>query len=300
LLKKIADYLNRILACLGVVRDDQKHFLGENYFHLERKLGPLLNMVSGYRDSVRKISTTGEGSLEYATEMFIQELSSLSGCTVITTTPLQTSLDDSDDSHVREIKRAILDIASAFVLKVREALEEKDQKLAKIIALTASDHLRDDELPKVGIKLEDPIGNDDHAIWKLFDPEYLHSLHKDEERSKLKSKIQDCKKTISQLQGSKMSVLEFFEQEMEVTSGGVERAKYTSFDSDGIPTHDSEGAEITAKSQKKKLKKFARQQQKKHTGYLKKLKKDPEIEEKALSMLAIYEAKLKELGEVGL
>jgi len=300
LLKKIADYLNRILACLGVVRDNQKHFLGEAHFQLERKLAPLLNTIGTYRDSVRKISTTGEGSLEASTDMFIRELSSIPGCTVESTTPLETSLDTSDDSHVRKIKRVILDIASAFVMKIREASEEKDQKHTKIIALTASDNLRDVELPRVGIKLEDPIGNDDHAIWKLFDPEYLQSLHKDQERSKLKSKIQECKKTISQLEDSKSSVREFFEQEMEVTAEGKERAKYSSFDDDGIPTHDSEGVEITAKSQKKKLKKLARQQQKKHTSYQKKLQKDPDLEQKALSMLAMYEAKLKEMGDVGL
>jgi len=300
LLKKIASYLNRILACLGVVRDDQKHFLGERHFQLESKLGSLLDIISRYRDMVRKISTSGEGSLEDSTEEFIQELSALPGCKVESTTPLQTSLDYSDDQHVRSTKKAILDIASAFVLKIREASEEKDQKKAKMIALTASDHLRDVELPSVGIKLEDPIGSDDHAIWKLFDPEYLHNLHKDQERSKLRSKIQDCKKQIGQLQDSKVSVREFFEREIEVTPEGVEVAKYSKFDNDGIPTHDSKGEEITAKSQKKKLKKLSRQQLKKYTGYQKKLEKDPNLEDNLLSTLAIYEAKLKELGDVGL
>lgn len=300
LLKKIANYLNRILACLGVVRDDQKHFLGEKHFQLERKLCSLLNVLSAFRDQVREISTSGEGSLEAASETFIRELYDLPGCTVQNTTPLQTSLDNSDDQHVRETKKSILEIASAFVLKIREAAEEKDQKRAKIIALTASDNLRDLELPRVGVKLEDPIGSDDHAIWKLFDPEYLHSLHKDQERSKLRSKVLDCKKQLSQLEDSKLSVREFFEREMEVTPEGVQRAKYSNFDSNGIPTHDSEGVEITGKRAKKKLKKFGQQQQRKNTSYQKKLQKDPALEDKLLSTLATFEAKLSELGEVGL
>lgn len=148
---------------------------------------------------------------------------------------------------------------STFRDSVRR-LAREEGKASEILALC--DQLRDQELVDLGVALDDQ--DDGRALVKLVPAEQLRAA-RDEKAAAAKAKA--AQKAASQaaaeakrrekLEKGKLSPKEMFKSSSE----------FSKWDSDGLPTHDAQGEEIS-KSRAKKLKKEWDQQAKLHEAYL--------------------------------
>lgn len=147
----------------------------------------------------------------------------------------------------------VLDALRDFRASVRGALKEEDVKAA---VRRACDAVRDEALPRLGVRLEDK-GESGDSRWKLEDPE---SLMKEleakraaqEERAAAKRKAAEERERAAALKQAKLAVpgVEMFKGTSEAFA--EHRGKFSQWDEKGVPTHDGEGNELS-KGQRNKL-----------------------------------------------
>jgi len=290
LLKKTAVYVNRILGCLGVIRDGEEHFLGKKFFAREKALAPVLDVLVEYRDQVRralkdfnfkKVTLLGN-SLAPKFERVDNVLKSGS--------KVMAASHPAEPQDATRERQKVLDAAFNMADKLKALVSNADtsDKAAKVrlmkAAMSECDTPRDVDLPEVGVRIEDPQ-KDESPIWKLYDPEYLKAQSAEQARAKLDNKLKELQRQQDQLQSKKMTVQQYFEQD-----------GFTKFGDGGLPTHDQEGNEL-AKSKKKKLSKLAKAQKKKHDAYLKELASKPNMEADLQQEIADYESKIQAVDE---
>uniref|UniRef100_A0A452TMN8 Cysteine--tRNA ligase, cytoplasmic n=1 Tax=Ursus maritimus TaxID=29073 RepID=A0A452TMN8_URSMA len=138
-----------------------------------------------------------------------------------------------------------LQVLSEFREGVRKIARE--QKVPEVLQL--SDALRDDILPELGVRFEDHEGLP--TVVKLGDREAL--LREREEKRQVRPVFQAAK-----LAKMKIPPSEMFLSESD---------KYSKFDENGLPTHDTEGKELS-KGRAKKLRKLFEAQEKLYKEYL--------------------------------
>ncbi|XP_044872780.1 cysteine--tRNA ligase, cytoplasmic isoform X2 [Mauremys mutica] len=152
-----------------------------------------------------------------------------------------------------------LQVLSDFREGVRQIAREK--KVTEVLQL--SDALRDDILPELGVRFEDHEGLP--TVVKLVDRETL--LKEREEKKKIeeekKRKKEEASRKKQEQEAAKLAKMKIpphamFKSELD---------KYSKFDENGFPTHDTEGKELS-KGQMKKLKKLYEAQEKLHKEYL--------------------------------
>ncbi|XP_003703304.2 cysteine--tRNA ligase, cytoplasmic [Megachile rotundata] len=166
---------------------------------------------------------------------------------------------NTETTNVEETVMPYLEILASFREKVRN--HAKILKANDI--LEECDKLRDDILPNIGVRLED--SNDEFCKVKLVNKEEL--LREKESKKKLeleKSLEKERRKAEAEAAAAakeaqrKIPPSEMFK---------LEKDKYSQFDSNGIPTHDICGKEIS-KGQMKKLQKLQQAQEKRYNEYL--------------------------------
>jgi len=164
--------------------------------------------------------------------------------------PASSSAGASSDESKEQLLTPILDMLMEFRSKVREHARSNKDTAMKLI-LEECDKFRDDELPLLGIRLEDkPTG----SLWKLDDPEVLKKereaklaeMKRKEEEKLQKQREQEKKDALN-----RMPPVEFMKQ---LTLEDGTTRKYSKFDDGGMPTHLHDG-EVLKKSQEKKAKK---------------------------------------------
>ncbi|KAM7086907.1 cysteine--tRNA ligase, cytoplasmic isoform 1-T1 [Molossus nigricans] len=137
----------------------------------------------------------------------------------------------------------------------------RDKKVPEVLQL--SDALRDDILPELGVRLEDHEGLP--TVVKLVDRETL--LREREEKRRVEEerrrKREEATRKRQEQEAAKLAKMKVPPREMFLS----ESNKYSRFDENGLPTHDTEGKELS-KGQAKKLKKLFEAQEKLHTEYL--------------------------------
>ncbi|XP_039923313.1 cysteine--tRNA ligase, cytoplasmic isoform X1 [Hirundo rustica] len=152
-----------------------------------------------------------------------------------------------------------LQVLSEFREGVRQIAREK--KVTEVLQL--SDALRDDILPELGVRFEDHEGLP--TVVKLVDKDTL--LKEREEKKKIeeekKRKKEEAARKKQQQEAAKLEKMKIPPHEMFK----LELDKYSMFDENGFPTHDTEGKELS-KGQIKKLKKLYETQEKLHKEYL--------------------------------
>jgi len=173
--------------------------------------------------------------------------------------------DGTDDVNREEALAPILDVLMSFRSTVRDAARAKDMKGV----LTACDEFRDDDLPPLGIRLEDKTGT---SVWKLEDAAKLvlereqaiaQKLQKEEEKRKA-VEIAKLKE-----EAAKISPIEYMTQIL-IDVENIKVKKYSKFGEDGMPTHFHDGEELK-KNQLKTAKKEFSAQKKANDKYMKKL-----------------------------
>ncbi|XP_030416410.1 cysteine--tRNA ligase, cytoplasmic isoform X1 [Gopherus evgoodei] len=152
-----------------------------------------------------------------------------------------------------------LQVLSDFREGVRQIAREK--RVTEVLQL--SDALRDDILPELGVRFEDHEGLP--TVVKLVDRETL--LKEREEKKKIeeekKRKKEEASRKKQEQEAAKLAKMKIpphamFKSELD---------KYSKFDENGFPTHDTEGKELS-RGQMKKLKKLYEAQEKLHKEYL--------------------------------
>jgi len=160
------------------------------------------------------------------------------------------------DTNVENVVGPVLNALTDFRTQVRTAAREKDSQ--KVIA--ASDWIRDDALPPLGIRLSDL--SDGTSIWKLDDKETIMkevALKREAEKKKLEDKLARQKLEQERLEKGKIKPEELFVNQKD---------QFSQFDEKGIPTHDQEGKPLS-KNALKNLKKDWEKQQKLHEQWKK-------------------------------
>uniref|UniRef100_H3B5Y6 Cysteine--tRNA ligase, cytoplasmic n=1 Tax=Latimeria chalumnae TaxID=7897 RepID=H3B5Y6_LATCH len=152
-----------------------------------------------------------------------------------------------------------LKVLSDFREGVRQVAREK--KVTEVLQLC--DALRDDVLPEHGVRLEDHEGLP--TVVKLVDRETL--LKEREEKKKIEEekrrKKEEAAKKKQEQEAAKLAKMKIPPSELFKS----ETDKYSKFDENGFPTHDTEGKELS-KGQTKKLKKLYEGQEKLYKEYL--------------------------------
>ncbi|XP_023566500.1 cysteine--tRNA ligase, cytoplasmic isoform X2 [Octodon degus] len=152
-----------------------------------------------------------------------------------------------------------LQVLSEFREGVRKIAREK--KVPEVLQL--SDALRDDILPDLGVRFEDHEGLP--TVVKLVD---RHTLLKERDEKKRveeekKRKKEEAARRKQEQEAAKLAKMKIPPSEMFLS----ESDKYSKFDENGLPTHDTEGKELS-KGQAKKLRKLFEAQEKLHKDYL--------------------------------
>ncbi|CAN0370534.1 unnamed protein product [Pylaiella littoralis] len=170
-----------------------------------------------------------------------------------------------EDGSREAVLGPVLDVLSEFRDRARGCGRAGDTKGV----LAACDHVRDELLPTVGVRLED---KGDQVVWKLEDPAVLARERQQREQEqaryisslrRLEAKEEAKRKAAEKEARAKIPATEYF-RGLKGESG---EALYTQFDDKGVPTHNAAGEEIT--------KEKARRWKKKEGGRLpKKVKKE--------------------------
>lgn len=166
---------------------------------------------------------------------------------------------DNKNVNVEETVLPYLEILGEFrdnvrshakVLKANDILEECDK-------------LRDDVLPNIGVRLED--GDRGICKIKLVNRE---ELLKEREAKKNGEAVKAAEKERKKAELAAVNAAKEAQRKIPPSElFKLETDKYSKFDDNGLPTHDTEGKEIS-KGQIKKLQKLQQAQEKKYNEYL--------------------------------
>ena len=164
-------------------------------------------------------------------------------------------LSESDGGkNAEEILTPFINAITDFRGEVKDScIADKDVK--KVLSIC--DKLRDEVLPNLGVRIEDK-GNKEKSVWKFFDKEeYLKEKEKEKElkENKKKQKEAEAKEREHKLS---LTAKEYYATLTD---------KYSEFDSEGIPTKNAKGNELS-KEQYNKLKKEFAKHDKQHQKWL--------------------------------
>ena len=164
-------------------------------------------------------------------------------------------LNESDGGkNAEEILTPFINAITDFRGEVKDTcIADKDVK--KVLSIC--DKLRDEVLPNLGVRIEDK-GNKEKSVWKFFDKEeYLKEKEKEKElkENKKKQKEAEAKEREHKLS---LTAKEYYATLTD---------KYSEFDSEGIPTKNAKGNELS-KEQYNKLKKEFAKHDKQHQKWL--------------------------------
>ncbi|XP_043308046.1 cysteine--tRNA ligase, cytoplasmic isoform X2 [Cervus canadensis] len=152
-----------------------------------------------------------------------------------------------------------LQVLSEFREGVRRIARE--HRVPEVLQL--SDALRDDILPELGVRLEDHEGLP--TVVKLVDRDTLLREREEKKRAEeeKRRKKEEAARKRQEQEAAKLAKMKIPPSEMFL----AESDKYSKFDENGLPTHDTEGKELS-KGQAKKLRKLFEAQEKLHLEYL--------------------------------
>lgn len=152
----------------------------------------------------------------------------------------------------------VLDVFVEFRDQIRSiARTGGDNALKELLKLC--DDVRDETLPPLGIRLEDG-GKDKSSVWKLEDAKTLmleltRKKEAEEEKRRQKEFLKEQRrlKETAELLAGELDPAKLFRDGVEFKN------LYKEFDSDGIPTVDIKGEEVSKSARKVLMKRFTKQ-----------------------------------------
>ncbi|ETO20080.1 hypothetical protein RFI_17138, partial [Reticulomyxa filosa] len=238
LLNKVAEYINEMLKIFGITRKHDSHFLGNEQAAKEAFLRPVLDVVTQYRHEIVSLFRKKADPSKY--EQVVKNFNQ---------TIVQLDVEEKEHSTgpyhetYKELKQVLFNFHKRIQKLHAENLTSQ--------VVQATDALRDEILPHVGVKLEDTEKHLGGSVWKLYDRTYLLNYMKEANEqqrvTEVKNKIEQDTKDLDAWLRKAQSPKDLFSSE-EYTK------KYSRFDEHGFPTHDINNQELS-KSQIKKLRK---------------------------------------------
>jgi len=171
---------------------------------------------------------------------------------------------DEGGTSKEETLAPVLDAVLDFRSAIREAA--RNQEFGAILKLC--DKFRDDDLPTIGIQLEDKEGA--RGVWKLEDAAELKRQKEQKEAEQARKKLEKEQAAAAKAAKDALNLISPEEFMKKVTIDDGDRkgmVMYTAFGDDGMPTHGNIGevaGEELNKNQKKKVAKQFGAQQKKY------------------------------------
>ncbi|ETO22842.1 cysteinyl-tRNA synthetase [Reticulomyxa filosa] len=290
LLNKAADYVNDMLKIFGVTPRHDSHFLGNELFQKEQLLRPILDIITQYRYEVLNYffffllaCFIADLYRKHAdTSMYEAVMKRFDEIIVETQSKKSTLIHPYDELH-KQLQHVLITFHEQLTkLKKSGTLNE---------VVKATDKLRDETLPLLGVKLADTEEHLGGSIWKLYSHKPLSSddnNNKDvqTEKNKVQNRIKQLNKDLNGWTKKITSPKDLFASESF-------KKEYLRFDEKGFPTHDASN-KLLSKNQIKKLHKLWQTQEKLHKQYLDELTKNPTFFEDLKSELAKEKNKLKE------
>jgi len=259
LLKKAASFINDQLKVFGVVSQNEATFLGAQHNAMENALQPVLDVIAEYRAALTSLFRNKAKWAEYA--MVSKKFSKI----------VSEVRDHGGKCSGRESE--LVETLVQFDEEVRVMVEEKEDGSDGVVRLT--DALRDEKLPRLGVKIEDLEGGNG-SIWKLYEAEELMAMlardgeaAEERRREKVRNRVKHLEKEVEQWRKKAVSPRDVL-RGMEDKEG---RKMYSEFDAEGMPKKDGQGKALS-KKQVKKLAKLVKNQQKAYDKYLEKVKED--------------------------
>uniref|UniRef100_K3WPZ4 cysteine--tRNA ligase n=1 Tax=Globisporangium ultimum (strain ATCC 200006 / CBS 805.95 / DAOM BR144) TaxID=431595 RepID=K3WPZ4_GLOUD len=153
----------------------------------------------------------------------------------------------------------VLDIFAQFRDEIREAARSGiaggDVKALANSILKLCDEVRDEKLPYAGVRLEDRAAGS--AVWKLANKDEL--IEELQKKAEEKQRKEEQKRLRLEEEAKKKAELEAKAKIHPSQMFVGETDKYSKFDDNGIPTHDTKGEPVSKGLVKKLLKEQAKQ-----------------------------------------
>lgn len=168
--------------------------------------------------------------------------------------------DASSTSNLEENLMPYVNTLAEFRTDARKIARE----IKALEILKLCDNLRDEVLPNLGVRLED---RDDtgYSVVKLVDKNIL--LKEMEAKKQLELEKSESKRRHKCMLEKEKALKEAEKRVNPIEMFLRETNKYSAFDDKGLPTHDTEGKEVS-KGLLKKLQKLQQAQEKKYNEYL--------------------------------
>eukprot|EP01031_Cornospumella_fuschlensis_P025509 gene25509-30796_t len=177
--------------------------------------------------------------------------------------PLQEEESSSSGASREDTLAPVLDLFTTFRQQVRvSAVGQDTQHILKL-----ADHVRDELLPELGVRLEDQGLK--ASVWKLEDPD---ALRKEREAAKVATAVQEAAQKKQREKEERERKEREKEEKAKIPPEQLFRlpphaGAYSAYDAEGLPTHDKDGQPLSA-SALKKLQKERSKQKEMHDKFL--------------------------------
>lgn len=168
--------------------------------------------------------------------------------------------------HDEKISLKFVQALADFRADIRKISKGRNPQDSVREILTLCDKIRDHILPDLGVKLEDKEIDGSPYVLKIMDPETIARerilAEKREQERRIKeeaSKLEKLKLQKQREEKAKVAPDQMFRDQID---------KYSKFDEKGMPTHDSNGKEIS-KSALKKLQRLYAEQEARYQKFIK-------------------------------
>jgi len=198
LINKAADFINKVLKVLGVVADNETHFLGRRQTEMEKALAPMLDLIIGARNDIMTQA-----------RLIIKDKSRSAKELLKLVDPIAKKLNEARSATPSDIEIAALFTSLADALENFLNVVRSAENVGKDV-FPASDKLRDEDLYNLGVQAEDAGAR---SCWKLYVPAKLLHEKKEEEgreqrRAKLGNQLQQKDKELKKWHGYEAAVQE--------------------------------------------------------------------------------------------
>ncbi|KPM06744.1 cysteine-tRNA ligase, cytoplasmic-like protein [Sarcoptes scabiei] len=233
-------------------------------------LEEIRRLISSYNVYIQAKQNEADGLLLIQTAQYISKLMNVFGCSgwidgLNYALLLRNSTTTNQTIDVCDREQIVMPFIQS-IAKLRDEIRAIAKNFKNKQLFELCDRIRDDILPELGVRMEDFTTADNQQQWrlKLIDRETLMKEREKRLKTLEQMKLETAANKSKQQQSSKqiesppIDPKEMFRAETD---------KYSRFDSQGIPTHDQNGEELTKSAIKKLLKRY-QIQEKKYQSYL--------------------------------
>ncbi len=237
-----------------VQENNHNHLLDNfNYPQVMHEIFTLISHVNKYLASSESSKVAPKMLILRRIAQYIEKMMKIFGVTQDTEAHFMESYTKNIGTTDTVFAEKVIDAFSIFRDELREIARNTEPTAMKGKIMERCDHVRDDVLPLLGIRLEDKTTG--HAVWKLDNPEELRRQRAEKKAQALQKEVN---KVALQVKNSKKSLDKYINSDAPLVDmfRGPDSG-FGTWDVKGLPTHDSEGVEISKSKGKQIAKEYA-------------------------------------------